>query len=349
MAELQPTYGNFTLRGQVVWLDRNNAYDESTSGNGYLYRRIRFGVKTEEKNIVQVELFQTKFDTVTLQNKETKQRDKEVPYGEHHNLPEGYQLFMPIHLGIEQDEEGNNIKKQLIPFDAIKYIKENLKNGDTVFIFGSPRFSEYTNRDGNMISQVSFEPRGIYLTSTPFEDEEFEGQSTFEQTIVLNALDLDKKVKKAYVSAFVIVRDFGELKTIPVQFWIDGNKYLGLIKNLQKLPFGTEIRVEGRIHSKPVYTEVEEVDDSWGERSFSTTQQVISGVDKSMEITFANPNTIEESKYSHEDLFPPQAEDDSSEDNPFKETEENSDWGVPADKSSETDDEDDPFADLDEF
>src|SRR5690625_2753947 len=94
---LEPTYGNFTLRGKVVWKDRDNAYDENMSENGNLYRRIRFGVKTDDKNIVEVELFQTKFDKITLQNKKTKARDKEVPYGEHQGqLPEGYDLFMPI-------------------------------------------------------------------------------------------------------------------------------------------------------------------------------------------------------------------------------------------------------------
>lgn len=337
MAELQPTYGNFTLRGQVVWLDRNNAYDENTSENGYLYRRIRFGVKTEEKNIVQVELFQTKFDTVTLQNKETKQRDKEVPYGEHHNLPEGYQLFMPIRLGIEQDEEGNNIKKQLIPFDAIKYIKENLKNGDTVFIFGSPRFSEYTDRDGNVVPQVAFEPRGIYLASTPYEDEEFEGQSTFEQTIVLNRTV--KQDDKLMVHAYIINDKHGNF--VPHTFYIDIKKFKKFAMNVHKLKFGTVLNAEGIIHHTVEEKEVEQ-DDAWGE---SPVKNTITNVIKSLEITRVDkPSKEDIAKYTKDDFVKKPKEEEPKDDNPFNEDDD--DWG-----SSPSDDDpfvadDDPFADL---
>lgn len=341
MAELQPTYGNFSLRGQVVWKDRQNSYVEDVSDSGYTYRRIRFGVKTEEKNIVEVELFQTKFDEVTLQNIKTKKRDKQVKYGEHHNLPEGYRLFMPINLGLEQDENGNNIKKQLIPYDAIKYINDNLKNGDTVFIFGSPRFSSYKDRDGNTVSQVTFEPRGIYLASIPYDDEKFEGESIFEQNIIINRTE--KVDNKLIVTAYIITDNKGNFTTY--NFYIDINKYKKFAMNVHKLKFGTKLKVEGYIHHTVDEKEVE-VDDGWGE---SVKPKVITNIIKELEITAAQKPSQEDIGYYKEEDFVKQ---DETEDNPFADDskDDDNDWGDSPDSLdlNNVDFDDDPFSSDDD-
>lgn len=337
MAELQPTYGNFSLRGQVVWKDRQNSYVEDVSDSGYTYRRIRFGVKTEEENIVEVELFQTKFDEVTLQNIKTKKRDKQVKYGEHHNLPEGYRLFMPINLGLEQDENGNNVKKQLIPYDAIEYINDNLKNGDTVFIFGSPRFSSYKDRDGNTVSQVTFEPRGIYLASIPYGDEEFEGESIFEQNIIINRTE--KVDNKLIVTAYIITDSKGNFTTY--NFYIDINKYKKFAMNVHKLKFGTKLNVEGYIHHTVDEKEVE-VDDGWGE---SVKPKTIMNIIKELEITGAKKPEKEDIGIYKEDDFVPKKKE--NEDNPFVDDSSNSDdeWGSASESNDDNPfDEDDPFA-----
>lgn len=336
MAELQPTYGNFTLRGQVVWKDRPNAYVEDVSSSGYPYRRIRFGVKTDDKNIIQVELFQTKFDDVMLQNIETRELDKRVKYGEHYNLPEGYRLFMPINLGLEQDENGENIKKQLIPYDAIKYIDNELNNGDTVFIFGSLRFSEY-KRDGNITPQVTFEPRGIYLASTKYDDEGFEGESVFNQEIILNRTEIDKKKGRLLVTAYIVNDKKGNFVTH--NFYIDANKYKKFAMNVHKLKFGTKLKVEGYIHHTVEEQEVEQ-DDAWGE----SPTKAITNIVKELEITRAEKPKKEDVGFYKEDDFVKKMEEDkeSIEDNPFASDSED-DWGDSSDLSDD-DSFDDPFA-----
>lgn len=341
MTKLEPTYGNFTLRGEVVWKDRSNAFREGTSGSGYPYRAVRFGVKTSDKNIVEVELFQVKFDKVTLQNKETKKRDLDVSYGDHYDLPNGYQLFMPIHLGIERDEDGENIREKMIPYDAAKYIDDTLENGDTVFIFGSPRFSEFKNREGDVIPQVTFEPRGIFLGTTPYEDEEFVGESVFDQELILNKAE--KKGDKLMVHTYIVTDRKGNFT--PHTFYIDINKYKKFAMNVNRLKFGTKLKVEGIIHHTVEEQEVEQEDDGWGE---SPVQSTITRVNRSLEITKANkPQREDIGKFTKEDFVRKENKSEQG-DNPFAEdNSEGSDWGdsPSSDSSDNPFDEDDPFSD----
>lgn len=335
MAELKPTYGNFSLRGQVVWKDRQNAYVEDVTSSGLEYRRIRFGVKTSEKNIVQVELFGAKFDEITLQHIESKKRDKKVKYGEHYDLPEGYQLFMPVRIGLEQDENGNNIKKEMISYDAVKYINDNLKDGDTVFVFGSLRFSEYVNRNGETIPQVTFEIRGIYHASIKYDDEEFEGQSIFDQQIILKSTQ--KKDNRLIVNSYIVTDNKGNFTTH--NFYIDIDKYKKFARNVHtKLKFGTILNVEGYIHHTVEEKEVE-TDDAWGE---SVKPKVITNIIKELEITAAQKPSQEDIGYYKEEDFVKQ---DETEDNPFADDskDDDNDWGDSPDSLDNVDFDDDPF------
>lgn len=344
MAELQPTYGNFKLQGVVQGLERDFSFNDDATKNGFPRHQLRFDVKTSEDNIVRVELTGMGFEKVRITPTDRNDKSTEdIKRGE--ETPEGWEVFMGVSTGLEQDEEGKNIILSQDQYDAAKYIHDNLKDGDMVFIGGRNEFSQYTNNAGEDVVNERLMINRIYHSNKSFEDEGYEEVSSYNQTIILNDIDLDKKSKKAYISAYVVAKDFGELKTIPVQYWIDGEKYLGLIKNLKKLPFGTQVRVEGKVHSRPIYQEVEEVDDSWGER-MTEPRNVISGVDKSMEITFANPSTIEEAKYTEEDLFPePSVEEEK--DNPFQDNkvDDSGDWGKSQESNSDSseDPESDPF------
>jgi len=306
MAELQPTYGNYTLKGKVVWKNRQHAYKDDTSGNGNKFRVIDFGIKTEDKNIVNVKIFQTKFDEVQLQNKETKERDKRVKYGEHTgDLPEGYKLFMPVNIGLEQDEEGNNIKTQLIPYDAAKYINDNLDEGDTVFSFGSPQFRERKDREGNVYYDHEFEIRGIYGSSDDYDSDEFQGESTFEQKVVLK--DVEKDGSKLWVNVYIVTDRKGNFVPQNKKFYIDIEKYKQLAKNVKALPFGTVLSTKGFIHHTVEEQEVEQQDSGWGEDP--SGKNSITRVHKAFEITKVDkPNKEDKGVYSESDFVKKQSD-----------------------------------------
>jgi len=343
--ELKPTYGNFTLRGQIVWKSRKNAFREDTGPSGYQYRALEFGVKTAEKNIVTVKLFQTKFNKVKLKNSETKKLDEEVNYGEHTGtLPDGYELFMPLHLGLSQDADGENIKEKLIQYDAIDYINKNLHDGDTVFMFGSPRFSEFTDKDKNVITQVEFEPRGIFKSTIGFEEEGFESESVFDQQLVIR--QSEKKENKLIVDAFIITDKKGTF--VPNRFFIDIDKYKDFALNVRKLKFGTVLSVEGFINHTVEEKEVE-TNDGWGE---SPSKNTITNVKRELEVTKAKkPKKEDIAFYKQEDFVKKENKPKKDEDNPFDKKDDNNsngDWGNSPNSSDsdngEFDNDDDPFA-----
>lgn len=342
MAELQPTYGNFVLRGYVKGLKRDKAYVEETSNSGFAYRRLNFSIQTSENNEVPVSLFGGKFDEVTIQPKDKeKRRDsnnrKRVPYQEDidEKLDKDHEVFMGINIGLEKDEEGKNIRKVKFAYDAAKYIKEHLKDGDYVFINGGLRFRKYTNVEGEELTQLEYEIRSIF-NSDPEKHKDSPEMSSFDQFVVINGGELNKKEKVAYISALIIADKEGTI--VPYEFIVDGTKYPKLGKKLVEVPFGSLIKVEGKIHHRVIREEIEqEDDDSWGETPAGLEKrEVITDVFRQLEITNALGSTYEKEKYTHEDLFPP-----VNKDNPFED-----DSDDDANNPFNTDD--DPFADNDD-
>ncbi|WP_368900742.1 hypothetical protein [Oceanobacillus oncorhynchi] len=344
MADLKQTYGNFALRGEVVW-KRNDSYAEDTSSNGNLYRRIRFGVKTEEGNIVGVEMFQTKFKDVTLRHTESGKRDKTVKYGEHTGkLPDGYEIFMPVNVGLEQDEKGKNIVKKLITYDAIEYINENIENGDAVFVTGGISRSSF-EKDGQTQYNERFEIRNIFGSSSKPGDDDFTPQSTFDQTLIFTGVELNKNEGKLFVDGNVVVNKHGEW--VPVRLYIDIEKNKKFAMNVKKnLKYGTVVKVKGFVHHTVTEVEVESDGDEWGE---DPEPKASEKVDKSLEITkVEKPAKEDVGKFKAEDFVKKQQDDES---NPFTDDNDGDGddiWGSDPSGSSEGEsDDDDPFAGLD--
>jgi hypothetical protein len=350
LTNLQPTYGNFKLQGKVQGLKRTWAFSDDSTKNGFPQHRLQFSVKTNEDNIVDVRLEGLGFENIRITPKDRNDKTKtDIKRGE--LIPEDHEVFMGVTVGLTQDDEGNNILENYDQYDAAKVVHEKLQDGDLVYIGGRNEYNMYTNRNGEEVINGNLSINRIFTSKRGFnpEAEDFEEMSAFDQFIVLNAVDLDKKTKKAHVSAFVLARSFGEMQVIPYHFWIDGKTNAGLAKKLSDLPFGTQIKVSGKIHSQPIYAEVEaqevNTDPGWGEfpTGFTPRQNEggkrITGVDKSLEITRGYPETLEEAKYTQEDLFPPEQEQDDSE-NPFAEKKEDKKeedvWGT-------GDSADDPF------
>ncbi|MBM7598216.1 hypothetical protein JOC34_000573 [Virgibacillus halotolerans] len=336
MTELQPTYGNFKLRGIVRQIGLPFAFNKGTTGGGLEYRRLNFMIQTSKNNFVPVELFGMKFDeiTITPTDKKDKQR-KKITYSDdvYKDIEDGWEVFMGTNVGIEQDEKGGNIKKVLAPFDAIEEIHKGLEDGDSVFVNGGKRFNEYKGD-----TQQSFEIRSIYHTSEPidFDAEGFEEQSTFDQTLVVTGTELDKKTNRLIVNANIIYDKKGLF--VPFEYFIDITRYKKFALNLRKFKFGTQIKVSGLVHSTTdmeTITEETVVTDEWGEDLHqSSGNDIIRDTNKSLEITKGYPETIEEKKYSEDDFKAEEVDeafqdkeldagewgdsDDSSDDDPFK-------------------------------
>ncbi|MCA1021518.1 hypothetical protein [Halobacillus litoralis] len=337
MTELQRTYGNFRLRGEVQGLQRKYAFQDEPTRTGWDKQELRFDVKTSEDNIVTVQISGIKFDNVRITPKDRDdKRTEDLAYSEdvYDEIPEDWEVFMGHKVGLEQGEDGKNIQKEFTNYDAARYIYENLEDGDHVFIVGNLNINAYTNRQGENIVRMDHEIKNIYKSNNEFDPtaEDFEEVSAFDQQLILADVNLDKKEKKAYVTAY-LVHD-KDKNFASFQFWVDGNKYAKFAKNLSKLPFGTFLKVEGNLLSTVTYTQQEEEsdDDGWGESPSGYEKRAIKNTEKSYEITKALPDTIEKEKYTEEDFVKEEASDD-----PFSD-EEPGEWGDAKESSD-----DDPF------
>jgi len=342
MAELQRTYGNFKVYGEVQGLKRNYAFNDKPTKSGYDQNQLKFDVKTSEDNIVTVELRGMDFGNIriTPQDREDKQtKDLDRTPKVYDNIPEDWQVMMGVNVGLEQDEDGKNIVKEKDSYDAARYIHENLNDGDVVFISGRLEVNAFTNRNEEEVIQMQHTISRIYKSNKEFDPtaEDFKETSSFDQNLIIQAVDLDKKEKKAYVQSYLVYnkdKDF-----VPFTFWVDGNKNAKLAKNLSKLPFGTQMKFEGNLLSTVSYEEQEEETDEWGFSPSGYEKRAIKNVDKSYELTKGLPETMEKEKYAPEDFV--KEEPNSDEGNPFaNDAEEGSDeWG-----SSPNEDSNDPFS-----
>lgn len=342
MTELQRTYGNFRLRGEVQGLQRKYAFQDEPTKSGWDKHELRFDVKTSDDNIVTVQMEGIKFDNVRITPKDRDDKQtKDLTYSEdvYDEIPEDWEVFMGHKVGLEQGDDGKNVLKEFTNFDAAKYIYDNLEDGDHVFIVGNLNINAYTNRKGEDIVRMQHEIKNIYKSNNEFDPsaEDFEEISSFDQQLIINDVDLDKKQKKAFVNAFLVHdkdKNFANF-----QFWVDGEKYAKFAKNLSKLPYGTFLKVEGNLLSTVTYEQQEESDDDgWGESPSGYEKRAIKNVNKSYEITKALPETIEEGKYSPEDFV---KEEPSNGDDPFSDSvEEPGEWGESDSSGSQ---EDDPF------
>lgn len=106
-----------------------------------------------------------------------------------------------IKVGIEKDEDGKFIEQKFLSeYDAIKYLSKHLKNGMSVNIKGTLKYSIYQDK-----TQVKKEITSIYLSK--LEPENY--RATFRQTVLLDkesatAKNIDKEKKVINVNARIL-------------------------------------------------------------------------------------------------------------------------------------------------
>lgn len=315
MSKLQPTYGNFKLRGVVTGI--GNTYEDKTSERtGNKYRKLRFYVKTSKFNQVPVEIMGSKLENVTIYNGDKKSKnykDKKVVkwnnrYDKH---PEGYDII-GVSIGLEKDDNGKNITKNLLPYDAAEYLNSVLKDGDSVMILGRMVFSEY-EKDGQTVSQLKYEINKVYRANDPIDIED-EGTyielSDFKQEIIIAESMVDKDNNKLVVNTYIVTNKDGEYISYPFVVDLSNEQLKPLGRNLSKQKFGTSIVVEGQIVNK-VETETVTIEepDEWGLPS-TFDKQTVRNVIKELSITKGLKDTLQEKRYTESDFIGDSNDDD---------------------------------------
>jgi single-stranded DNA-binding protein len=271
--KLTQTKSGFKFAGIVEGMN-DNSYNEGTiqqgKNEGKSYRSVRFRVRTNTNNALSVELFGMEQDYVYPykqgkkgeNGKRAKGETKKIPFEDRNDLPEGYHLIgVSVSLQKEVDAKGKEkvIRENLVDYDAVDAIYNNLSDGDSIYVAGEVQISEYEDRNGEVQKQAKYIIKSINLQKKPidFNAEDFEELNAFEQEIVFVGADVDKASETVIVTGRTI--QYGD-KFTDYQFYIrpngkDSLKKLGAAF-AKKVQFGDLVKVLGLALNKSEEVEV---------------------------------------------------------------------------------------------
>lgn len=322
MSNLQPTYGNFVIKGIVGGTLTDKFFTEGTS-NGNAWRRLNFSVKVNDNASIYVEMMGSKSDKVKFVDSSDRKNKKEImiPWADRFKeRTDKFEIFMASKVGIEKDDSGKNNKvHSMTQFDAAKYIKEKLKEGDSVYIRGSLNFSTYEGK-----GQVKYNIQQIYHTSEPvdFKVEGFEPEASFNQDIVYTGSDYDTETNKTAIDTNIIYKNKGEISFMPYRFFINHEKYKGdkektaslntMKESFERLSFGSTIKVNGNINIYVEKSDGEEEDQdsipvdfggfkAKGQETFTFVRGTTI---RELEITGGDGSKLIDGRYSEDDFAP---------------------------------------------
>ncbi|MFD0587709.1 hypothetical protein ACFQZE_06815 [Paenibacillus sp. GCM10027627] len=289
MTELQPTYGSFSLKGIVVGLQNDRYYSEGEKEGGDKWHRLNFNVKVQNAALIPVELMGSTATKIKLK-RNYKKNDSIIVNWKERYTTSNYRIHMPLKVSLTTSESF-----ELTSFDAIENIKENLKDGDSVYINGSIQFQEYNGK-----VQAKFSIRDIGRLDQQLEANELHEQDAyFSQEIVFLNIEKDRNKSQYLVDSLILVKVDDVIRKIPYCFVINYNKYIGqgsneyiteTIKMFKDMTYGTTVRIFGNINYLVPTIEVE-------------GKLVVTGsAIKELEITGGSLKSIVRNRYSVENI-----------------------------------------------
>lgn len=324
MAKKQPdhglkiTQGSFQIRGIVTGVQSNNFYSEKDITNSKnKIRNANFGVKYDvarDGDNIDLTMGKTIYPTVQGFTRESvyfskrendKTETKQIPWAQRlefaTNNPDW--RVIGVNVGLEKDEEGNNIKQYLTEFDAAKAIKDKLKDDMSVFVRGNLEFRSYTNNQGETKRFTTFAANQVSLCAdVDYQDEKFDAKHDFEQTIVYTGIEKETDAENKPTGRFILsgyVISFNAIE--PVSFIVADSKLANLIrKNLKAY---NSIQVHGKIEVSHVTEDVvEESTDEWGDSNPMSNRRANAPTKRELVVTGAAPSTITTDVYSEESV-----------------------------------------------
>jgi hypothetical protein len=293
--------GNFEIKGIVTGTLKDKFYVESKTKTQKDFRSLNFGVQFDKNQTLFLSLTGMPQDNVYFSKRGEKGQPPTttpVPWKDRYTFrKEGFSLI-GVNCGLEKttNEKGaevNNVK-YLTPFDACKYIKENLKDGSSVYIRGNIEFSHYANQAGEtqhnsklVITQISL------CKPVDFEVAGFEPEASFVQPLVF--MGIAKEDAGSLVESMVV--NYATVED--AEFLVENER---LANNLRKgLKAYNAIKTWGNIRTlKNTETVENDSDDGWGDKN--PMDKLTGQYRKTFIITGADPETIDKETYSESEI-----------------------------------------------
>lgn len=303
---LPETKGTYQMRGIVTGTSSDRFYQNGKTSTGKDKRSVNFGVEVEKGKTLYVGMQAFPRDEVFFYKRgENGQKGstERVKWANRHTFnKEGFRLI-GTNVGLTKvvGSDGNmqNDNKTMVEFDACDYIGKTLKDGMSVFVKGGLEFSSYAGNDGSLRRMTKFVPNQISLckTAIDFDDEKFEAQHDFDQTIVFMGIDQEKENDKP-TGRFIVSAKIVTYSTIEDATFVIVNQKLAnnFRKNLK--PY-TAINVWGKIDATTLVEEVEE-DDGWGDTN--PMKKVGASTRRELIITGADKDSIDATIYTEAEM-----------------------------------------------
>lgn len=306
--DLPETKGAFQLKGVVSGMQKDTAFKEIKTKSGRPMRMVNFGTSYANGETLYVNLQGMEQENVYFSKRSEKKGEKgeivKVPWTDRFSYNrEGFRLIGK-NIGVKKkiDSEGKTVndKKILTDFDACKEVKENLKDGASVFIRGNLDYSSFTDDKGNKKTSTKLIPNQISLCSEiNFDDEKFEKQNDFNQVIIFMGIEQEKDDKEKPTGRFIVLAKIVTYNNIEdVQFIIEDKALANKFK--KSLSPYNAIKVSGHMVSF-VQTETVEDDDDWGEED--AIEKVSAPTKKEFIITGAKGSSIDKGLYTEEKVM----------------------------------------------
>lgn len=306
--DLPETKGAFQLKAIVTGMEKDKAYKEIRTKSNREMRMLNFGATYEDGKTLYINLQGMEQENVYFSKRAEKKGDKpetaKVPWADRFTYNrEGFRLIGK-NIGVKKkiDSEGKTVndKKLLTDFDACKEIKDNLKDGSSVFIRGNIDYSSFVDNNGNKKTSTKLIPNQVSLCADiDFNDEKFEKQNDFNQVIIFMGIEQEKSDNDKPTGRFIVLAKIVTYSNIEdVEFVIEDTSLANKFRKSLK-PYNA-IKVSGHMISA-THTETVENDDEWGEED--KIDKVSAPTKREFIITGAKGSSIDKELYTEENVM----------------------------------------------
>lgn len=306
--DLPETKGAFQLKAIVTGMEKDKAYKEIRTKSNREMRMLNFGATYEDSKTLYINLQGMEQENVYFSKRAEKKGDKpetaKVPWADRFTYNrEGFRLIGK-NIGVKKkiDSEGKTVndKKVLTDFDACKEIKDNLKDGSSVFIRGNIDYSSFVDNNGNKKTSTKLIPNQVSLCADiDFNDEKFEKQNDFNQVIIFMGIEQEKSDNDKPTGRFIVLAKIVTYSNIEdVEFVIEDTSLANKFRKSLK-PYNA-IKVSGHMISA-TQTETVENDDEWGEED--NIEKVSAPTKREFIITGAKGSSIDKELYTEENVM----------------------------------------------
>ena len=297
---LRETPGSFEIRGIVNGIKNKNFYSEKKFSSGSSVRAANFGVEYAPKlsQYPLVQGFERKEVYFTKKGEETKR----IPWAQRLEFAKQNPdwRIIGVNIGLTKGEDGKNISTRLVEYDAAAYLKENLKDGMSVYVKGTIGYRSFTTKNGDIKRMIDYNASQISLCNEAidFGAENFEAKHSFEQEIVFTEINREedgdgKPTGRFIMSGFVV--SFNAIE--PVSFVMTDEAQAKKIKKNLK-PYSS-IKCYGFMETVHSTETVEEVD-AWGQPIPKGVGRINAPTVREMLVAYADPSTVDAESYSEE-------------------------------------------------